>query len=303
MARIRTIKPQFFTSGDVVSRSPFARLLILGLLTESDSEGRLEDKPKQLKRRLFPSDDVDVDVLLWELTEPTDEGDAVIRRYVTEEGFGIIQIINFVKHQRPHPREPKSIFPATGKPRERTRQPEINDQIANKAGTGHVPTRREPGDIPATTGGKGREGDLEYGVRSLTTENAGEREGQKPEGDAAKPEGDAARPHLRPLISGSASPRGWGLIHGSHVAGFCDWVCLPDVKFDTFVQRVAATGVDPEEAKKQVLEWAHAVRKKWTDERRIPGDDIFRFWDHEWQRVHGSNRPSSGAIDLLAGFK
>ena len=41
MARIRTIKPEFFTSDDICALSPLARLLYVGLWCEADREGRL----------------------------------------------------------------------------------------------------------------------------------------------------------------------------------------------------------------------------------------------------------------------
>ena len=45
MARIRTIKPEFFTSEDIVALSPLARLLFIALWCEADREGRLVWKP------------------------------------------------------------------------------------------------------------------------------------------------------------------------------------------------------------------------------------------------------------------
>lgn len=42
MARIRTIKPEFFTSEDIVSLSPLARLFYVSLWCEADREGRLD---------------------------------------------------------------------------------------------------------------------------------------------------------------------------------------------------------------------------------------------------------------------
>jgi hypothetical protein len=41
VARIRTIKPEFFTSEDIVSLPPLTRLLYIALWCEADKEGRL----------------------------------------------------------------------------------------------------------------------------------------------------------------------------------------------------------------------------------------------------------------------
>ena len=51
MARIRTIKPEFFTDEDLGELSPAVRLLFIGMWTEADKAGRLKDKPKTLKAR------------------------------------------------------------------------------------------------------------------------------------------------------------------------------------------------------------------------------------------------------------
>lgn len=60
MARIRTIKPDFFTSEDIMALSPLARLLYIGTWLEADREGRLTWKPSTLKVRYLPSDACDV---------------------------------------------------------------------------------------------------------------------------------------------------------------------------------------------------------------------------------------------------
>ena len=67
MARIRTIKPEFFTSEDIVCLTPLARLFYVSLWCEADREGRLAWKPKTLKMRYLPADDADPEVLGTEL--------------------------------------------------------------------------------------------------------------------------------------------------------------------------------------------------------------------------------------------
>lgn len=67
MSRIRTIKPEFFTSEDIVSLTPLARLFYVSLWCEADREGRFEWKPKTLKMRYLPADDCDVSLLCDEL--------------------------------------------------------------------------------------------------------------------------------------------------------------------------------------------------------------------------------------------
>jgi hypothetical protein len=69
MARIRTIKPDFFTSDDICALSPLARLLYIGLWCEADREGRLVWAPRVLKRRYLPEDNCDIEALCRELIE------------------------------------------------------------------------------------------------------------------------------------------------------------------------------------------------------------------------------------------
>jgi hypothetical protein len=68
MARIRTIKPEFFTSEDVVALKPLTRLLFIALWCEADREGRMEWRPGTMRLRYFPGDDVDIDAMAGEMT-------------------------------------------------------------------------------------------------------------------------------------------------------------------------------------------------------------------------------------------
>ena len=80
MSRARNIKPGFFRNADLVELSIEARLLFIGLWTIADREGRLEDRPKQIKMEIYPADSFDVNSLLDELAA-TD----MLMRYEAEE--------------------------------------------------------------------------------------------------------------------------------------------------------------------------------------------------------------------------
>ena len=67
MARARNIKPGFFRNADLAELPIEARLLFIGLWTIADREGRMEDRPKQIKMELFPADSLDCDDLLGPL--------------------------------------------------------------------------------------------------------------------------------------------------------------------------------------------------------------------------------------------
>lgn len=111
MARARNIKPDVFKNVHLGKCSPYARLLFQALWTLADREGRLEDEPEEIKIDTLPYDDVDIDQLLGELTHPSDHKRQFISRY-TVDGYRYIQIVNFKKHQKPHPNEKPSEIPA-----------------------------------------------------------------------------------------------------------------------------------------------------------------------------------------------
>lgn len=58
MARIRTIKPEFWTSEQVMECSPLARLLFIGIWNFCDDGGNHPDSEKSLKALIFPGDDI-----------------------------------------------------------------------------------------------------------------------------------------------------------------------------------------------------------------------------------------------------
>lgn len=108
MARARNIKPGFFRNADLVELPFHTRLIFIGLWTLSDREGRLEDRPKQIKMEVMPADNVDCNASLDEL-----QSIGVIERYEVD-GKRYIQIINFGKHQNPHRDEKPSTIPKKG---------------------------------------------------------------------------------------------------------------------------------------------------------------------------------------------
>lgn len=102
MARIRTIKPEFFTSEDIVALSPLARLLYIAIWCEADKEGRLEWKPNTFKLRYLPGDACDIQPLCDEL---------IRRGVVVLYGDGLAFIPKFRNHQHINPRESESRLP------------------------------------------------------------------------------------------------------------------------------------------------------------------------------------------------
>lgn len=129
MARIRTIKPEFFTSESVLSVSPLARLFFIGLWCESDREGRLKWKPKTLKFRYLPADAVDIETLSDELIE-----EGMINIY-SVDGEEYCEIPSFTSHQVINNRERESEIPANDIHASTTRQQRVKAE-GRKEGKG-----------------------------------------------------------------------------------------------------------------------------------------------------------------------
>jgi hypothetical protein len=100
MARIRTIKPDFWTDGNMVKLSPFARLLYIGIwnFTLCD-HGHAADDAMKLKLQVLPMDDVDIDALLKEIM---DQGR--VTRVIAGDGRTYLHVTRFEDHQKIDPR-------------------------------------------------------------------------------------------------------------------------------------------------------------------------------------------------------
>lgn len=100
--RIRALKPGFFKNEQLAELSSWHRLCYEGLWCYADREGRMQDRPKRLKAEIFPYDDLNMDLLLWDLTRA-----GFIRRYVIGHQ-PLICIPSWFAHQRPRPDEAPS---------------------------------------------------------------------------------------------------------------------------------------------------------------------------------------------------
>ncbi|QLQ11157.1 MAG: hypothetical protein HZY75_13240 [Nocardioidaceae bacterium] len=94
MARIRTIKPDFWTDEAVVELDFADRLLFIGLWNFADDQGYLDYRPKRVKMQVFPADDYDVVAGLKRLWESS-----LVSLYTSNQGL-IVYINGWDKHQR-----------------------------------------------------------------------------------------------------------------------------------------------------------------------------------------------------------
>lgn len=112
MARIRSVKPEFFTDAAIGECSTSARLAFIATWIFADDYGNLERSAKQLKAQAFPYDTFDVEPLLRELLEHgcLVEYEAGGKKY--------LHIKAFEKHQRVDRKSPPKHppFPASPSP-------------------------------------------------------------------------------------------------------------------------------------------------------------------------------------------
>lgn len=117
MARIRTIKPEFFTSSDICSLPPLARILYIALWCEADREGRLVWNPATFKIRYLPGDSCKIDQLCASLV------DARLVMLYESDGEQLAYIPSFTIHQQVNNRESPSRLNAP--PEDLTRQARV----------------------------------------------------------------------------------------------------------------------------------------------------------------------------------
>lgn len=98
MPRIRTVKPEFWGHPKTAKLSRDARLLFLGLLNESDDEGRQLGSSRRIAGLVFPHDD-DVTPALVDLWLGELEAVDMVRRYEAADGWYLL-IVGFTEHQK-----------------------------------------------------------------------------------------------------------------------------------------------------------------------------------------------------------
>lgn len=97
MARIRSIKPEFWSSEQVMECSPMARLMFIGLWNFCDDAGNHVASAKTIKAEIFPGDDIsstDVQGLLDELSSNS------LIAFYTNDSKDFLHVTGWKKHQK-----------------------------------------------------------------------------------------------------------------------------------------------------------------------------------------------------------
>ena len=157
MARIRSIKPEFWTNEKIVDCSTSARLLFIGLWTFSDDAGVHPASARRIKMQVFPGDDItseQVDQYIEELIR------GKLLREFSENGEKYWHIVGFNEHQkidRPtykYPKPPGWIAP------QQKKSPNDRKQVVEESSSDRrvLVERLPPDGIGEET--KGKEGSL-----------------------------------------------------------------------------------------------------------------------------------------------
>ncbi len=95
MARIRTIKPEFWQDEKLSPCDPLTRLVFLGLVSLADDAGRLVDNLRLIDAQIFPNTADTAHEALMRLSRM-----GRIRRGKTASGQRIIELTNWNRHQK-----------------------------------------------------------------------------------------------------------------------------------------------------------------------------------------------------------
>lgn len=111
MARIRTIKPEFWTDEKVVQLPFHARLVFIGMWNFADDHGYLHDEPERLRLQILPNDQIDIELVIDMLCVS-----GLVER-VDFEGADALWLPKFAQHQKISHKTPTKFPVSSGKKR------------------------------------------------------------------------------------------------------------------------------------------------------------------------------------------
>lgn len=96
MARIRSVKPEFWTDPDIVAMAMEARLFFIGCWNHADDYGVMKDDPARLRLQIMPADtDLDAASIIDELVERRH-----LLRMTAPDGTEVLVVRSFTVHQK-----------------------------------------------------------------------------------------------------------------------------------------------------------------------------------------------------------
>lgn len=147
MARIRSVKPEFWSDPDLVGLPMAARLFFIGCWNHADDFGVLKDDPGRLKLQILPGDDVDPVQLIAALVAAN-----LLLRRVAPDGTPVLVVRTFCDHQKIDKRSPGR----WGHPDEFSIPEDATPPPSRPTGnTDSPPIPTNPSDSPPRTGQEG----------------------------------------------------------------------------------------------------------------------------------------------------
>ncbi len=146
MARIRTIKPEFWQDEKLSPCDPLTRLVFLGLVSLADDAGRLVDNLRLIDAQIFPNTSDTAHEALMRLS-----GMGRIRRGITASGQRIIEIANWSRHQKIQHPNMRGALPEIV---EEQAVPVPHDPLMSHSGAAHEPLTHHTNDqrpVPTTS--------------------------------------------------------------------------------------------------------------------------------------------------------
>jgi hypothetical protein len=143
VARIRTIKPETFTSETISSLTLAARWTFVGLWTHVDDEGRTRDNARIIRGALWPNEDETVSSKHVESHLVELEDAEMICRYEVDGGR-YFHVVNFHRHQKISHPTPSKLPPCPHQSHPGPRPVRPNDSGNPPESSGEIP---EPSEI------------------------------------------------------------------------------------------------------------------------------------------------------------
>lgn len=108
MARIRTTKPEFWTSEQVVECSPITRLMFIGMWNFCDDGGNHPASAKTLKMEVFPGDDISI-ADIQKMVDELISNELIIEYAIGEKSFWHVTGWHHQKIDRPSYKHPEFV--------------------------------------------------------------------------------------------------------------------------------------------------------------------------------------------------
>lgn len=153
--RIRTIKPEFWSSESNGRLARDARLVFVGLINLADNEGRLQANPRFIASQVLPYDDDALAVVTAALVELERLGKIVTYEV---EGSAYAAVTKFAEHQKTDDRYPSKL-PPPPPPRQLPPTPAKRTRVAAK----RTPVAAESTPLEQGSGTGNREVEVEQG--------------------------------------------------------------------------------------------------------------------------------------------